>query len=75
MGLEGLIFGDGAGVLFGVGGEFGFRRGDVDIVEEIEGEGFDLFEVVVVGEEGGEFFLAAVESTSPISLGVFGGPS
>ncbi len=46
----------------GVGGEFGFGLGDVDVVEEVEGQGFDFFEIVVVGEEGGEFLLAAVEA-------------
>ena len=46
----------------GVGGKFGFGLGDVDVVEKVEGQGFDFFEVVIVGKEGGKFLLAAVEA-------------
>ena len=31
------VAGDNGGVLGGVGGEFGFGGGDVDVVEEVEG--------------------------------------
>ncbi len=48
--------------MFGVGGEFGFGGRDVDVVDQVGGHGFDVFEVVVVVEEGVEFGLAAVES-------------
>lgn len=59
---EGFVLRDVGGVLFFVGGEFGFGGGDVDVVDEVEGEGFDFFEVVVVVEEGVEFGFASVES-------------
>lgn len=61
-GLQRGVAGDGGGVLGGVGGELGFGGGDVDVVEEVEGQGLDFFEVVVVVEEGVEFVLSAVEA-------------
>lgn len=42
-------------------GEQGFCRGDVDVVNQIEGERFDFFEVVVVRQQAGELGLSPVE--------------
>ena len=61
----GFVVGDIGGVLAGVGSQFLFCGGDVDVVEEIECEGFNFFEIVVVVSEGLEFGFSAVESMEP----------
>ena len=58
----GFVVGDVGGVLAGVGSKFLFCGGDVDVIEEIEGEGFNFFEIVVVVSEGLELGFSAVES-------------
>ena len=65
LGGEVFVLGDGAGVLGGVVCEDSFGAGDVDIVEEIEGQGFGFFEVVVVVEEGVEFGFSSIEAVPP----------
>ena len=56
------VTGNGGGVLSGVGSKFGFCSGNINTLNKVEGKGFDVFEVVIVTEEGGEFFFAAVEA-------------
>ena len=49
-------------VFGGVGGDFPFGFFDVGVIDEIESEDFDFFEVVVVVSEGFEFFLPTIET-------------
>ncbi len=50
------------GVLASIGSKFLFRDRDVDVIEEIERECFNFFEVVVVVSKGLELGFSAVES-------------
>ena len=59
------VVGDVGGVLAGVGSKFLFCGCDVDVVEEIECEGFNFLEIVVVVSEGLELGFSAVESMEP----------
>lgn len=58
----GFVVGDVGGVLAGVGSKFLLRDCDVDVIEEVECEGFNFFEIIVVVSEGLEFRFSAVES-------------
>ncbi|KAL9032219.1 MAG: hypothetical protein Q9214_008067, partial [Letrouitia sp. 1 TL-2023] len=55
------VLSDGSGVLVGVGGEFAFGRGDIDPLQEVEGQRLHFLQVVVVGPERLEFRLPPVE--------------
>lgn len=63
----GFVVGDVGGVLAGVGSKFLFCNCDVDIIKEIEREGFNLFEIVVIVAESLELGFSAVESIEIIS--------
>lgn len=56
------------GVLAGIRSKFLFRGWDINVIEEIEREGFNFFEVVVVVSEGLEFGFSAIESIEFMSL-------
>ena len=58
----GFVVGDVGGILAGVGSKLLFRGCNVDVVKEVECEGFDFFEIIVVVSEGLEFGFSAVES-------------
>ena len=63
----GFVVGYVGSVLAGVGSKFLFRRCDVDVIEKIEREGFNVFEVIVVISEGLELGFSAVESVEFMS--------
>ncbi len=62
-----FVVGYAGGIFPGVGSKFLFRGCDVDVIEEIEREGFNFFEVVVVVSEGLELGFSAVESIELMS--------
>ena len=57
-----FVVGYGGSVLAGIGSKFLFCGCDVDVIEEIERESLNFFEVVVVVSEGLELGFSAVES-------------
>ena len=63
-----FVIGYVGGVLAGIRSEFLFCDCDVDVIEEIEREGLNFFEVVVVVPEGLELGFSAVESIEFMSL-------
>ena len=63
----GFVVGYVGSVLAGMGSKFLFRGCDVDVIEEIEREGFNVFEVVVVVSEGLKLGFSAVESVEFMS--------
>ena len=62
-----FVVGYASGVLACVRSKFFFRGCDIDVVKEVEREGFNFFEVVVVGSEGLELGFSAIESIEIMS--------